>query len=390
MALAWLQRILGRTSSKPAPVRRRYRPTMDSLEDRLVPITAVTTLATITPAALVQSLIGTNTGISVSNIQYSGDVRAAGTFTGGQTSVGMSNGIILSTGLAAQAVGPHGATPSTNLGQPGDPDLNTIAGAATTDAAVLQFDFVPTGNTIGLSWIFGSGNYDANASTNVDVPGIIVNGHNVALVPGTSTPVDSATVNLTTNSQYYIDNTGGPAGGATGRNVNINGFTTVFNLTLTVNPHVINHIKFAVGDVGNSLIDSFLLLGAQGATAANGTTIAGLDTGDVNAYRPLRYIWNGATSTYDGNITVVNRHLTDQTGLNFAVFPNFPPALTIFNAVGTTPSSSPYLSLPTIGSATVLPSQKPVRTLIKISNPTNTYMSSFFLQYEVDITTALV
>jgi hypothetical protein len=474
MALVWLKRVLDGssaasrlTASAPERARRNFRPNVECLEERVVPVTGVTDLTTLTAQSLVNALVGSNPGITVSNVQYHGDLRAAGTFTGGQNSVGMSDGVIFSTGIANQAVGPHTAvTPSTILGTPdggpGDPQLDALAGApgATVDASVLEFDFVPTGNTINLSYIFGSGDYNAGIAGPGDVFGIFVNGVNTAFVPGTTTPINVTTVNGAVNSQFFVDNTLGS------RNTRINGFTTVLGATLTVHAGVTNHIKFAIADAGTSiggtitgatnaspiaitttlphglatgnrvtiagvtgntaangtfiitvtgantftlngstgngayvsggtwsatgLVDSYLLLGAQGATAGNGAVLGGLATANVNAYRPLRYVFNGDTATFDGNLTVVSRYPSTLTGTNVAVLSNLPAAVSLANPNGTTASGNPFLTLPTVGTQPGVPLQQPVRVLMKLRNPGRVYMSSFFENITIDVTTALI
>ncbi len=50
---------------------------------------------------------------------------------------------------------------SVDNGEPGDADLNTIVGEGniTNDAAVLEFDFVPTSSTISFQYVFASEEY---------------------------------------------------------------------------------------------------------------------------------------------------------------------------------------------------------------------------------------
>src|SRR4051812_22913108 len=205
MAIAWLKKLFGMSATQSAATRKsraphRYRPKMDLLEDRITPITAVTNLTVITPQALVNSIVGNNQGIQVLNVKYTGDFQAAGTFTGGANSVGMATGVVLSTGLAAQVVGPNvAAVPSTNLGQPGDAQLDVVAAPnVTRDATVLEFDIVPTGNTITLQFVYGSGDYNMGVGTGPGDPmGIFINGQQRAFVPGTVQPINPLTINGT-------------------------------------------------------------------------------------------------------------------------------------------------------------------------------------------------
>src|SRR4051812_44002243 len=52
----------------------------------------------VTPTDMVNALVGS--GLTISNVTYQGDPRAAGLFSGGTTSVGFDSGIILNSGKA--------------------------------------------------------------------------------------------------------------------------------------------------------------------------------------------------------------------------------------------------------------------------------------------------
>ena len=81
--------------------------------------------------------------------------------------------------------------------------------------------------------------------------GLFVNGNNVALVPGSNTPVGIDTVNLGLNSQFYINNARptdpNPAPGPL-LNTEMDGLTKVLVATATVTPGTVNHIKLAIAD----------------------------------------------------------------------------------------------------------------------------------------------
>src|SRR5436190_14415783 len=167
---------------------------------------------------LAQSLAGG--GVAVSNVAYTGDNRAAGSFTGGTASIGFDGGVVLSSGyvqthaldgLCSRGVeapnncyeaqgsstgGPDGGENSTGLGTAGDTALDTLSDGTTEDAAVLSFDFVPQQSTVHFSYVFSSEEYSDFANTDFnDVFGFFVNGTNCALVPGTSDPVAINTIN---------------------------------------------------------------------------------------------------------------------------------------------------------------------------------------------------
>lgn len=104
-----------------------------------------------TPAQLVQDVLLGN-GVTVSNITFTGSASAIGFFNGVNTNIGLDSGIVMTTGTIFAPQGPQGPNGSgsngTDNGFPGDPDLTTIAGVQTFNAAILEFDFVPQADTI--------------------------------------------------------------------------------------------------------------------------------------------------------------------------------------------------------------------------------------------------
>jgi len=251
-----------------------------------------------TTAGLANALVGT--GVSVSNVTYTGDNRAAGTFSGGTGIIGFDSGIVLDTGRAqtyptdgpcsggvegpntcyeatgGNSAGPDGSSNSTGYGNPGDTDLTTLAGFPTFDAAVLEFDFVPKFSTVQFKYVFSSEEYSDYSNTQYnDVFGFFVNGTNCALVPGTTEPVSVNTINdgndtggdaTPHNAQYFVNNVPPTL------NTQMDGLTTVLTCNATVNPNVTNHMKLAIADGSDDILDSAVFLQAQ--SFSSGTTVA--------------------------------------------------------------------------------------------------------------------
>lgn len=251
-------------------------------------------LGTQPPSVLVATLMGS--GVSASNITYQGIGGSAGIFAGGGTVFGINSGIILSTGLAAGIEGTADDTSSTCNDLPGDPDLALLEGLPVTDlydATVLSFDFIPTYNTVSFQYVFTSEEYNAWVGSKYnDVFGFFVNGTNVALIPGTTTNVSINNVNDCVNPAYFIDNIGSPEGGGctvvrdpAGLDTAMNGFTTVLTATAPVTAGVTNHIKLAISDVGDCLMDSNVLIAADSfmsvltSTPTNSPTSTGTPCG---------------------------------------------------------------------------------------------------------------
>ena len=221
----------------------------------------------LTAQDLANLLVGS--GVTVSNVRYTGAPVAAGTFTGGATSVGFDSGIILSTGGVTNVPGPNSSDSiSRTNGTPGDPALAALAGGATSDAAILEFDFTTTASTVSLQYVFGSDEYNefANRSFN-DVFAFFLNGTNIAVVPGTGQPVAINTINggnplgvNPQNPQFYRNND--PSDAPPSINIEMDGLTVILVVQATVQPGVTNRIRLAISDVGDSRFDSNVFLRA--------------------------------------------------------------------------------------------------------------------------------
>ncbi len=217
----------------------------------------------ITAQSLADKLKGA--GITISNVQYTGANLAAGSFSGGLSAgFGFTDGAIISSGAASNAIGPNNtASKSTNNQRPGDADLDLLAGDSTFDAAVLEFDFVPQFGQITLNYLLASEEYPEMIDYG-DVLAILVDGINIALVPGTATPVSIANLNHLVNSQYYVDNL--PAGNNYGApytapwDTQADGFTLPLTAMANVTAGQTHHLKIAIADLGDNVYDSWLLM----------------------------------------------------------------------------------------------------------------------------------
>jgi hypothetical protein len=215
--------------------------------------------------------LGTNvvgSGITASGYTYTGGATASGIFSGGLSAgVGIDQGIILTTGNASLAPGPNnsaGAGLANNAA--GDASLTTLAGSPSLDASVLSFNFTTDTSDVFIKFVFASEEYPeyVNAGVN-DVFGFFLDGQNIALVPGTNTPISIDTINAVTNSSLYKSNS------ANAFNLQYDGLTTVLTANksgLTPGSHT---IKIAIADVGDRIYDSAVFLQLNGFA---GTDIA--------------------------------------------------------------------------------------------------------------------
>ena len=236
----------------------------------------------VTATQMAQSLVGV--GINVSNVAYTGDLHAAGEFSG-LGAIGFESGITLSSGAVATSeggdlfytsniLGPNVGTGTTAaFGTLGDTDLDAIVTPdVTEDASVLQFDFVPSGNQITFQYVFGSEEYNEFVNEFNDVFAFYVNGTNCATVGGH--PVSVNTINLAVNPDLYRDNSTTP--GPATIDTELDGLTTVLTCTAKVTPGASNHVKLAIADTRDDVLDSTVFL-AGGSFRVNHAPTATAD-----------------------------------------------------------------------------------------------------------------
>ncbi|MBE51249.1 MAG: hypothetical protein CMP51_06125 [Flavobacteriales bacterium] len=326
------------------------------------------------PTFLIDNVLIGN-GVTTSNHSFVGNSSQIGYFTDSLNKIGFSEGFILSTG-GVDSIGNTGvdtlpwwnyifdslgniidSTPviegtflSSSFGGNGDQDLLTIANSvpglinqtfsvsSTQDAVILEFDFVPSSDTVKFNYVFASEEYldFVNSSYN-DVFAFLISGpgisgpyasppgfpggaKNIAIVPSSNPtlPITISTVNDTINSQYYNHDTLGLASA-------FNGYTDVFTAKSAVIPCNVYHIKLAIADGTDDSYDSgvFFEAGSFDATEPGALNVSSITTdiqcyGDTNGtsilcisggVAPYSINWNGvnpnnlAAGTYNVDVT---------------------------------------------------------------------------------------
>ncbi len=211
---------------------------------------------------LAQTIVGP--GVTVFNVNYIGTPAASGYFSGGiAAGIGIDSGIVLTSGFASNLDGTANTSDSItgDNGLGGYAPLNALVpGLTTYDATVLEFDFViDKGDSVYFNYVFGSDEYDEWVGSKYnDVFGFFFNGtapsDNVALIPGTTTPVAINNVNASSYPQYYNDND--PDIGAPFP-FEYDGFTDVFTVSLTgLTPGTPYHLTLAIADASDYIYDS--------------------------------------------------------------------------------------------------------------------------------------
>jgi hypothetical protein len=218
----------------------------------------------LTASDLANLLVGS--GVTVTNVVYTGSFEAAGTFSGGSGIIGFEEGVILSSGVISNVVGPNVEDDITAINfTPGDPDLTALSGFPTNDAAVLEFDVIPDEAGLFFNFVFASDEYNEYVYTTFnDVFAFYVNGVNCAVIGGD--PVSINTINNgnpygslpNSNPQLYLNNDLDDGGGLL--DTEMDGLTKVLTCNSLVNPGVPNHVKLAIADASDFAYDSNVFL----------------------------------------------------------------------------------------------------------------------------------
>lgn len=236
-------------------------------------------------------------GIEISNVRFNGqnvvNSNAIGFFSNPDTvspNVELASGIVMATGDCTDMYsGSTGIIPN-NYGSGEDPSpalrlaLTNFGFSATTplnDVAVLQFDFISSGEYVKFDYVFASEEYTNYVCSNYnDVFGFFISGpydeqgnpvsegipyqyRNIAIIPGTTSPVMINTVNCgacnsggssnydLTNSEWFETNCNAP------------GYTVKLTTEeVYVVPCFKYKLELAIGDVSDQALNSCVFLGA--------------------------------------------------------------------------------------------------------------------------------
>lgn len=223
----------------------------------------VTTLAEgATTNDLVNALLGGSSGVTVSNVTYSGNIAQGGTFTGVGSGI-FDSGIIFSSGNANDAEKIRTLSAST--------DFNTSSGAL-NDPVSLGFDIVATGTQIVFNYRVGT--KESLGSSYTDPFTLTLDGTNIALLPN-GNPV--TITNLSVASGYGVSNSTGQFGAV------YSGYSIALTATATVTPGQTYHLTFNVADGGDHVQDTaaFIQGGSLRSNSAPSLTTPLVDQGAV-------------------------------------------------------------------------------------------------------------
>lgn len=253
----------------------------------------------LTPQQLVQDVLAGGC-VNITNVSFNGQANpstarpGSGSFlNGAATNLGLGAGIILSSGPVNEISGPANGFQSGTLSPnyTSDADLQSITGVGINNASILEFDFIPSGDSISFRYVFGSEEYPEFVCSQFnDAFGFFLSGPgisgpfsnnavNLAIIPGGNVPVAintvnsgspgagyqasgcaQADINWQSNSQYYVNN-------ANGSTVVYDGFTVVLTAKAAVQCGQVYHIKLAIADASDSSYDSGVFIEAGSFTS---------------------------------------------------------------------------------------------------------------------------
>ncbi|WP_298894217.1 choice-of-anchor L domain-containing protein [uncultured Psychroserpens sp.] len=274
---------------------------------------------TFTPQQLIEDILIDSECIDnvvVTNVvggNFNDSDQSYGFFDATGTTFPFDTGIVMSTGRLSNVPGPNTTlSDDTASNWSGDNDLETILNETnTTNATILEFDFTSVATQISFRYIFASEEYqegNPNTCQFSDLFGFLIRPigdqqyTNIALVPGTQTPVKVTTVHPdlpgcdAENEAYFAGFNGAVSP------TNFNGQTSILTATANVIPNQTYHVKLVIADEQNFRFDSAVFLEAGSfrlstdlgpdRLIANGNAICGDDTFTIQTNEP------GATNTY--------------------------------------------------------------------------------------------
>ncbi len=236
---------------------------------------------------LIENNLVQNSCVEITNITSSVNGSSSGfssyaQFNRAGSNFPFQNGIMLSTGNATSG-GNGVTTPTLSEGSTiwgTDPDLEAALGVSNTlNATSIEFDIVSISSQLQFNYLLASEEYfginpcqlsDGFAFL-IKETGSALPYQNIALVPGTSTPVNTNTIHdeifgvcPAQNSQYFDGYNIG--------DTNYNGRTNVLTASTTITPYVQYHIKLVIADQTDGTFDSAVFI--------EGNSFRILDLGD--------------------------------------------------------------------------------------------------------------
>ncbi|MBA6153022.1 T9SS type B sorting domain-containing protein [Gelidibacter gilvus] len=259
----------------------------------------------------VQNVVVTN----VVGGSFNSTDKSYGYFDASGTTFPIQRGVVMSTGRLSNVPGPNTSISDDDaINWDGDSDLErSLSEGNTINATILEFDFVAASSQISFRYLFASEEYQENNTRTCrysDLFGFLIRSENeqeytnIALIPGSQTPVKVTTVHSgvpdgcdAINETYFggWNNSTAP--------INFNGQTEVLTATANIIPNQNYHVKLVIADAQNYRYDSAIFLeansfelktnlGVNRLVSTNNPVCEG-DSMVLNAVQPgnLEYVW---------------------------------------------------------------------------------------------------
>ncbi len=300
---------------------------------------------------LAQTLAGS--GVTITNYSRTGDPNSSGTFTNNGTNIGLSAGVILTTGKVQNIAQSANNFASNSFSGSGDAQLQTLTTGYIYDKSVLEFDITPQGNVLQFNYVFASEEYPEWVCTQFnDVFGFFITGPNpgggnyastsIATIGNTGLPVSINTINQGTPGAYgssancqslgYSSLFRNNLSPTVNNDIVFDGMTVPLTAMISVVPCQTYHLKLAVADVSDRIYDSGVMLEANSISS---TSIAITSESQLDSL--------GYNSAYEGCVSakfkfslpapqpadvVANIQVTG-TATNGVDYPTIPATITI-------------------------------------------------------------
>lgn len=249
-----------------------------------VPLTVNTD---ITAQDIVDAVATPATTVTVTNIDCPNGSYGTFSFASDNNDLGLGKGLLLTSGDANLAIGANDSPSATfAFNGTGDADLDYLSeqlgnGTPSTDACIVELDVFVATDELSFEYVFGSEEYPefVNSDFN-DIfaflisgpgiagdPGLTNSAKNIAILPGSNTPVQINSVNQLLNWQYYRNNFNSNSiqyDGLTSDSVGVKKSLTARSAVIPCNTY---HLKLAVSDRQDFSYDSGVFVSEiKGAT----------------------------------------------------------------------------------------------------------------------------
>lgn len=269
----------------------KYLITLLTLSSSLVSLSQITIGGT-NPNDFVPTALS-SANVSISNVSFSGYKGAICYFSANVQNMPFTSGLLLTTGANFISQGPNTSPESyQDNGYPGYSPLQPLTGATTFDASVIEFDAVPSGDTLRIRYIFASEEYpEYVGSSFCDAFAIYISGPGISGVQNIArlsdgTPISVNNINngnpggtgsgigpsQPVNPAYFVYNGNGNEAPYNSSNTypGYDGLTVPLTAKSAVVPNQTYHIVIAIADAGDRIFDSGAFIEEGGITASLG------------------------------------------------------------------------------------------------------------------------